>query len=297
MEATTVSGARIGPARRSRGLFRDAWGRLRRNPPAMVGLFLIVSLVMLGVFADLIAPYDPLAGRLADRLQLPSAEHLMGTDLQGRDVFSRMLFGARVSLMAGVVAVAVGFLVGGCLGAIAGVFGGWLDPIIMRFMDTLLAVPSVLLAIGVVAWLGRGLGQVMLAVGITYTPVFARLLRGSILSLREIDYVIAARSAGASRMRILVRHMLPNALTPMIVQGTLSLGTAIVTVTALGFLGLGPPDPRTAEWGVMLTDSIRFLRIAPYLLFFPGAAIVLAVIGFNLLGDGVREALDPRQRR
>ncbi len=164
-------------------------------------------------------------------------------------------------------------------------------------MDTLLAIPSILLAIGIVAWLGRGLPQVMLAVGITYTPVFARLLRGSILSLREADYVIAARSTGASRKRLLLRHMLPNAITPMIVQGTLSLGTAIVTVASLGFLGLGPPDPRTAEWGAMLTDSTKYLREAPFLLFFPGAAIVLTVIGFNLLGDGVRESLDPRQRR
>lgn len=167
----------------------------------------------------------------------------------------------------------------------------------MRVTDVFLAVPGILLAIGIVAWLGQGFIQVMLAVGISYAPIFARLLRGSLLSLREADYVVAARSIGASPSRLLLRHMLPNALTPLIVQTTLSLATAIIDVAGLGFLGLGPGDPRIAEWGEMLTDSARFLQSAPYLIFFPGAAIVITAIGFNLLGDGLREALDPRLRR
>jgi peptide/nickel transport system permease protein len=167
----------------------------------------------------------------------------------------------------------------------------------MRVTDVLLAVPGILLAIGIVAWLGHGEIQIMLAVGVSYTPIFARLLRGSLLNLREADYVTAARSIGASPARILLRHMLPNALTPLIVQATLALATAIIDVAGLGFLGLGPGDPRVAEWGEMLTDAARFLQSAPYLIFFPGAAIVVSAIGFNLLGDGLREALDPRLKR
>ena len=167
----------------------------------------------------------------------------------------------------------------------------------MRLIDVLLAVPGILLAIGIVAWLGHGELQIMLAVGVSYSPIFARLLRGSLLALRESDYVIAARSMGASPLRILLRHMLPNALTPLIVQATLAAATAIIDVAGLGFLGLGPGDPRVAEWGEMLTDSSRFLQSAPYLIFFPGAAIVISAVGFNLLGDGLREALDPRLKR
>jgi peptide/nickel transport system permease protein len=284
-------------ARVSRGLWRDAFSRLIRNGPALVGLFFIAVFVLAAVFAPLIASGDPVAGNLADRLKVPGGAHLMGTDLQGRDEFTRILYGARVSLMVGVVSVLMGLVMGGLVGAAAGAVGGKVDNILMRVVDVLLAIPGILLAIGIVAWLDRGLPQIMLAVAATNAPIFARILRGSLLANREVDYVNAARSIGASKMRILVRHMLPNSLTSLIVAATLALATAIIDVAGLGFLGLGPPDPRTPEWGTMLTDATQFLRIAPYLIFFPGLAIVISAIGFNLLGDGLRESLDPRLKR
>ncbi len=284
-------------SRASRGLWRDAFRRLLHNRPALLGLAIIAVFALAAILAPVIAPGDPLAGTLADRIKPPSAAHLMGTDLQGRDVFTRVLYGARISLLVGVVSVLMGVAMGGTLGAIAGAFGGRVDTVLMRVVDVLLAIPGILLAIGVVVWLDRGLLQIMFAVALTNAPIFARLLRGSMLALRESDYVIAARSIGAPTRRILFRHMLPNALTPVIVAATLALATAIIDVAGLGFLGLGPPDPRTAEWGTMLTDATSFYRQAPWIIFFTGAAISLTAIGFNLVGDGLREALDPRLRR
>ena len=283
--------------RASRGLWRDAASRLMRNGPAIVGLVCIAVFVIGAIFAPLIARYDPTAQNLAVARQGPSLTHLMGTDLLGRDEFSRVLYGARISLLVGVVAVLFGLLFGVSIGALAGGAGGTIDAVLMRVVDVLLAIPGILLAIGIVAMLGQGELQIMLAVGVAYTPTFARLLRGSLLALRDADFVTAARSMGASPVRILLRHMLPNALTTLIVQATLALATAIIDVAGLGFLGLGPGDPRVAEWGEMLTDSARFLQNAPYLIFFPGAAIVISAIGFNLLGDGLRESLDPRLKR
>jgi peptide/nickel transport system permease protein len=283
--------------RASRGLWRDALSRLLRNGPAIVGLVLIAIFVVGALFAPVIAPYDPTFGVLADNMKGPSLAHLMGTDLLGRDEFSRVLYGARISLTVGIVAVVCGLAFGMVVGAVAGGVGGVLDAVLMRMVDVLLAVPGILLAIAIVAWLGHGEIQIILAVGISYAPMFARLLRGSLLALRETDFVIAARSMGASTPRILLRHMMPNALTPMIVQATLALATAIIDVAGLGFLGLGPGDPRIAEWGEMLTDASRFLQNAPYLIFFPGAAITISAIGFNLLGDGLRESIDPRLKR
>jgi peptide/nickel transport system permease protein len=286
-----------GEERASRGLWRDAFGRLLRNGPAMVGLVLITIFVLTAVLAPLIAPYGPLEGGLADRLQPPSAEHLLGTDLQGRDELSRILYGARVSLFVAVGSVILALIMGSTIGAAAGALGGKVDNVLMRIVDVLLAIPGILLAIGLVAFLGRGLPQIMLAVAVTNTPIFARILRGSLLANREVDYVNAARSLGAGRMRILSRHLLPNSLTALIVAATLAGATAIIDVAGLGFLGLGPPDPRTPEWGTMLTDSTKFLRQAPWLIFFPGLAIVISAIGFNLVGDGLRESLDPRLKR
>ncbi len=298
MTTTTIDEARRrSDERASRGLWRDALVRLTRNGPALVGMFFITVFVGAAVLAPVIAPYGPLEGTLADRLLVPSATHLMGTDLQGRDEFSRILYGARVSLLVGVGAVVVALILGGILGSLAGAAGGKVDNIVMRIVDVMLAIPGILLAIGIVAWLDRGLPQIVLAVAATNAPIFARILRGSLLANREVDYVNAARSLGASRMRILFRHMLPNSLTALIVAATLALATAIIDVAGLGFLGLGPPDPRTPEWGTMLTDSTQFLRVAPYLIFFPGLAIVISAIGFNLLGDGLRESLDPRLKR
>jgi peptide/nickel transport system permease protein len=297
--ATSVTAAEqivIAP-RASRGLWRDALARLLRNGPALFGLILIAIFVLAAVLAPIVAPYDPNDVRLAPSLQGPTAAHLAGVDKLGRDELSRVLYGAQISLYVGVVSVVMGLVMGGVVGALAGGIGGVVDSVLMRIVDVLLAIPGILLAIGIVAWLDRGLIQIMLAVAATNAPIFARLLRGSLLALREADFVTAARSIGATGPRLLLRHLLPNALTPLIVAATLALATAIIDVAGLGFLGLGPPDPRTAEWGTMLTDARSFLQRAPHLLLFPGLAISISAIGFNLLGDGLRESLDPRMKR
>jgi peptide/nickel transport system permease protein len=282
------------------GLWRDAWRRLRRNPGALVGFALVGLFVFVAVFAPLIAPYDPLEQDLpaleGSCCPGPSAEHLFGLDALGRDEFSRVVYGARYSLVIGVVSVAVGLSLGLLLGAIAGYFGRYADTAIMRLMDIWLAIPGLLLAIGIVAMLGPGLLQIMIAVGATQVPIFARLLRGSVLAQRENDFVLAARAIGVPRRTILGSHILPNAISPVIVQGTLALATAIIDVAGLGFLGLGPQDPSTPEWGTMLTDTTRYLQTAPHLAIIPGVAIILTVLGFNLIGDGLREALDPKMR-
>jgi peptide/nickel transport system permease protein len=282
------------------GLWRDAWQRLRRNPGAVVGFVLVGLFVVVALFAPLIAPEDPLSRDLS-RLggsccPGPSADHWFGIDDLGRDEFSRVVYGARYSLLIGIVAVAVGLSFGLVLGAIAGYIGGIVDSVLMRLMDIMLSIPGLLLAIGIVAALGPGLTQIMIAVGATQIPIFARLLRGSILAQRENDFVLAARAVGVPRRTILASHILPNAISPVIVQGTLALATAIIDVAGLGFLGLGPQDPATPEWGTMLTDTTRYLQTAPHLAIFPGVAIVLSVLGFNLIGDGLREALDPKLR-
>ncbi|HXF98653.1 MAG TPA: ABC transporter permease [Gaiellaceae bacterium] len=282
------------------GLWADAWSRLRRNPGALVGFFLVGVFVVVAVFAPWIAPYDPREQNLALLAQGccpgPSAEHWFGVDQLGRDEFSRIVYGARFSLVIGVVAVAVGFSVGLVLGAIAGYAGGVVDSLIMRLMDIMLSIPGLLFAIGLVAALGPGLWQIMVAVGVVNIPVFARLLRGSVLAQKENDFVLAARAVGAPRRTILFAHILPNAISPVIVQGTLAMATAIIDVAGLGFLGLGPQDPGTPEWGTMLTEVDRYLQSAPHLAIIPGAAIVVSVLGFNLIGDGLREALDPKLR-
>jgi peptide/nickel transport system permease protein len=282
------------------GLWREAWVRLRRNPGAIAGFFLVCVFVVAAVFAPLLAPFPPRAQDLSLLREGccpgPSAEHWFGVDALGRDEFSRILYGARFSLLIGVVSVSVGLSVGLLLGSIAGYLGGLVDSLIMRLMDVMLSIPGLLLAIGIVAMLGPGLTQIMIAVGATQIPIFARLLRGSILAQKENDFVLAARSVGVPRRTILAAHILPNAISPVIVQGTLALATAIIDVAGLGFLGLGPQDPSTPEWGTMLTDTTRYLQTAPHLAIIPGVAIVFSVLGFNLIGDGLREALDPRFR-
>jgi peptide/nickel transport system permease protein len=290
-----IQGVPIDPT--TTGFWRGALTRLLRNRPALVGLVFITAFLFVAILAPLIAPANPEVGHLADGLQTPSRIHLMGTDLVGRDELSRVIWGARLSLQVAIVSVLIALVVGGLVGAIAGAAAGLVDATLMRVVDVLLAIPGLLLAIGIVAWLGQGLLQIMLAIALTLSPAFARLLRGSLLALRNADFVTAARTVGVKPVRILVRHMLPNALTPLIVQATLALGTAVIDVAGLGFLGLGPPDPRIAEWGTMLNDATTYLRAAPYLVFFPAGAIVIASVGFNLLGDGLREALDPRLRR
>ncbi|HEX7172061.1 MAG TPA: ABC transporter permease [Candidatus Limnocylindria bacterium] len=279
------------------GLWADAFRRMRRSPAAIIGGSIVGFFVLMAIFAPFIAPYDPTRGNLADSYLPPSPDHWFGTNIQGQDVFSRIVFGSRLTLGIAVLSVAIGVSVGAFFGALAGYFRGWVDAVIMRAVDIMLSIPGLLLAIGVVTFLGRGVVQIAMAIAIVNVPIFARLLRSSLLGLREADYVVAARSVGVRGPTLLVRHMLPNAIGPLIVQGTLALATAVVDAAALGFLGLGPPDPRTPEWGTMLTDTYRNLNQAVWLAFFPGIAIVLSVLGFNLLGDGMREALDPKLRR
>jgi ABC-type dipeptide/oligopeptide/nickel transport system permease subunit len=280
------------------GLWSEAWKRLRTNTGAIVGFVLVGLFVLLAIFAPLIAPYGPreVVAPLTDAFQSPSRDHWAGLDQQSRDELSRIIYGARFSLLVGVVSVVVGLSIGLVLGAVAGYFGSFADSVIMRAMDVMLSIPSLLLAIGIVAVLGPGFFQIMIAVGVVQIPIFARLLRGSVLAQKENDFVLAARSVGVPRRTILASHILPNAVSPLIVQGTLAMATAIIEVAGIGFLGLGPPDPGTPEWGTMLSDVNRYFQSGPHLAIAPGVAIVLAVLGFNLIGDGLREALDPKLR-
>jgi peptide/nickel transport system permease protein len=283
------------------GMWREASRRLVRNPAAILGGVLVIIFVIAAVFAPLIAPYGPLDQNLS-LLKAggippgPSAHHILGVDLVGRDVFSRIVYGARYSLLIGVVSVSIGLSIGLVLGSVAGYLGGFVDSTIMRCMDVMLAIPGLLFAIGIVALLQPGLYQVMIAVGVVNIPIFARLLRASVLAQRENDFVLAARAVGVRRRAILFSHILPNAISPVLVQGTLAMATAIIDVAGLGFLGLGPQDPSTPEWGTMLTDVNDYLQAAPFLAIVPGVAIILSVLGFNLIGDGLREALDPKLR-
>jgi peptide/nickel transport system permease protein len=282
---------------RAVGLWADAFRRMRRSPAAIVGGTLVTVFVLVAIFAPFLAPYDPTQGTLSESFLPPGPDHWFGTNIQGQDMYSRIVFGSRLTLGIAVLSVSIGVTIGAFFGALAGYFRGWVDAVIMRGVDIMLSIPGLLFAIAVVTFLGRGVVQISIAIAVVNIPIFARLLRGSLLALRDADYVIAARSVGVNGGTILLRHMLPNALGPLIVQATLALATAVVDAAALGFLGLGPPDPRTPEWGTMLSDTYRYLNQAIWLAFFPGIAIVLSVLGFNLLGDGMREALDPRLRR
>jgi len=282
------------------GLWHDAVQRLRRSPAAIVGAVMIAILLFLAIFAPLIAPYSPTEQNLdaiaAGCCPGPSREHLLGVDDLGRDELSRLIYGARYSLLIGVVAVTIGLSMGLLLGAVAGYFRRADNPI-MRLMDIMLAIPGFLMAIGIVALFGQGgLLQVMIAIGVVNIPIFTRLMRGSIIAQRDNDYVLAARSVGVPNRKILGSHIVPNAISPVIVAATLALATAIIDAAGLGFLGLGPQDPATPEWGTMLTNTVRYLQTAPFLAIFPGIAIVIAVMGFNLIGDALRETLDPKLR-
>jgi len=269
------------------------WRRLRQNNLARVGLSIVVFFVLIAVFASVLSPYSPIDQTLVDRLKPPSSEHPFGTDNLGRDVMSRVLYGARISLVVGVTSVLLGLVFGTALGLASGYFGGWTDSVTMRGMDIMLAFPATLLAIAIVAARGPGLTNTMVAVGIVQIPIYARIVRGTVLSVKQREYVTAVQALGGGHIRSMARHVLPNSLSPIIVAATLGFGTAVIEAAALGFLGLGaqPPDP---EWGAMLSDGYRYLVNAPWALFFPGGAIMLTVLGFNLLGDGLRDALDPR---
>jgi ABC-type dipeptide/oligopeptide/nickel transport system permease subunit len=274
---------------------RTVWASFRRNVPALIGLAILVVFLVLAVAAPLITPYDPIKQDLSHARLAPSLQHLFGTDNLGRDIFTRIVYGARISLVIGLLAVAVGLLVGVPLGLVSGYYGRWIDILVQRLADVMLAFPPFLLALAMVAALGIGVRNVVIAVGVSVIPVFIRLTRGSALTIRGQGYVEAARAENAGNMYIIVRHVLPNALAPVIVQATLSLGITILTASGLGFLGVGVQQP-TPEWGSMLGDARNYIFSDPTMAMFPGFAIVLSVLAFNLIGDGLRDALDPRLR-
>lgn len=274
-------------------MFSLFWKSLRRQPLALTGGGLLVLLATAALLAPLLAPADPLAQNLYHRLQPPGWAHLLGTDEFGRDIFSRVLYGARISLRLGLLAISAALGAGTLLGLLAGYRGGWADTLIMRLMDLMLAFPSILLAITIVAVIGPGIDNVMVAVSIVLIPQYARLVRAAVLSIRELNYVEAARALGASDPHILVKAILPNCLVLLIVQSTLSLATAMLDAAGLSFLGLGAQPP-TPEWGAMLSGGRDLLLRAPWVMAFPGLAIFAAALGLNLFGDGLRDALDPR---
>lgn len=285
--------SRAAPKKRSQWL--EVWQRLKRNKMAMLGLVILSIVVFAAIFAGVIADYETvaIAQNLGDRLQGPSAQYWLGTDEFGRDIFARLIHGARVSLLVGVLSVGISIIIGGAMGAIAGYYGGRLDDIIMRVMDIFLAVPSILLAIAIVSALGASLMNLMLAIAISNIPTFARVVRASVLSIRDQEFIEAAHAIGASDARIIFRHIIPNSLAPVIVQGALGVAIAILSTAGLSFIGLGiqPPEP---EWGSMLAGGRQYLRHAWHVTTFPGLAIMITILALNLLGDGLRDALDPR---
>lgn len=269
--------------------------RLKRNKLAMFGLFLLAAMIIISICADFIADYDKLVigQNIKERLQPPSSSHWFGTDHFGRDIFARIVHGSRISLSLSIIAMIFAVAAGAIIGAIAGYYGGRTDDIIMRLMDILLSIPPMLMSISIVAALGQSMVNLLIALGIAYVPVFARVIRSSILSVKGQEFIEAAKACGTSDARIILKHIIPNAIGPIIVQATLAMGSVILIISSLSFMGLGvkPPAP---EWGTMLYEGRDFLRQAPYLTLFPGAAITIAVISLNLLGDGLRDALDPR---
>ncbi len=285
---------------------REALRRLFHHRSAQVGMVILAIMVLIAIFAPLLAPYDPTA--ILDNVKRRAApcvhllgcaanqpEHIFGIDGNSRDLFSRVLFGSQLSLQIGFTTVTFAIIIGGLIGAVAAYAGGWLDNVLMRSMDVLLAFPSLLLAIAIVSVLGTGLINALLAIGIVAIPRYARLVRGTVLQVRELEYVQASRALGGSGLHVLFMRIMPNAITPLIVQGTLGIAGAILDAAALSFLGLGAQPP-TPEWGLMLGEERNSIFNAPHLVFFPGLAIMLTVLAFNLLGDGLRDALDPRLR-
>jgi peptide/nickel transport system permease protein len=301
---TTTASGPPAPLEQGSSLWADAFRRLRRNPQAIAGAVIVLVFVLVAILAPLLAPYaaTALPGQREIRPTLipgigDIAGFPLGLDRFGGDVLSKLIWGARASLIIGLVSTALGLAGGMLLGLLAGAFGGWVDNVIMRFVDILLSVPNLLLAVSIAAILGQGPLAIMIAIGASQVPIFARLLRSSMLQQRSADYVLAAQTLGLSRRTITMSHVLPNSLGPVIVQGTLSLATAVVDAAALSFLGLGGGRPETAEWGRMLTYAQAELSIAPQLAFLPGICIAITALGFTLFGEALREALDPRGRR
>lgn len=279
------------------GFWAESWYQLTRNRIAMAGLITIAIFALMAIFAPLITSKDPLEQTISARMTAPFTDgYILGTDDLGRDILSRIIYGGRISLIIGVVSVGISLLLGMTLGIIAGYFGGWIDKVIMRVIDIMLAFPYILLTIVIVAILGPSLFNAMVAIGISQMPRYARVIRASVMAERELDYVLAERALGTGNMELMFRSILPNALAPTIVQATLGIGEAILSSAGLSFLGLGAQPP-TPEWGLMIASSKQFITSAWWIVTLPGIAILLAILGFNLLGDGLRDILDPRLRQ
>lgn len=276
--------------------YKTVWKRLRKNKAAVVGGALILLFIGVALIGPLLTTYDPMKVDLINKLKKPSAEHWFGTDNYGRDIFTRIIHGAALTLKVGFLSVFLGGAVGVVLGIVSGYYGGKIDTIIMRVMDVLLAFPGILLALAIVSVLGGSLTNVIIAVSIFSVPAFARIVRGSTLSVRKLEYVDAVRALGATDFRIIFKHILPNVMSPIIVQATLRIATAVLTASGLSFLGLGAPPPEP-EWGAMLNDGRQYMSNAPHIILFPGIMIVLVVLAFNIFGDGLRDALDPKMKK
>ncbi|MBQ6842547.1 MAG: ABC transporter permease [Firmicutes bacterium] len=280
---------------KKRSQAQEVWMRLKKNKQAMAGLFVFIVICIIAISAPLFIDYDTqvVQQNIPNKIKPPSAEHPLGTDALGRDVMARLIYGARISLTIGLITAISALTIGGLIGAVAGFYGGKLDDILMRIMDIFLSLPSMLLAIAVIASLGSGITNIMIAVAVSYIPYYARIIRSSVLSIRNKEYIESARAIGTSDFRIIMKHIIPNAIGPVIVQATLGVGEIIISAAGLSFLGLGiePPLP---EWGKMLSEGKEVIRSSPYLVIFPGLCIMTTVLSLNLLGDGLRDALDPR---
>lgn len=301
----------VNAGEKGESLWKEAFKRLRHNPIALIGAGILLLFVLIAIIGPFFVPHDPKdthwineVSAAQNRIPGPSAQHWLGIDHNGRDEFSRMIVGAQNTLLVGVVSTSIGLVFGCLLGGLSGAAfglggkrGRQLDNVLMRFVDMLLAMPGLLLAVSIVAILGPSLTTVMIAVGVVAVPTFARLLRGSMLSQSNAEYVVAATSLGVSRPKIAVSHILPNSIAPVIVQATLTLATAIIEAAGLSFLGLGNPDPSVPEWGTMLNDALQVFEFAPRLAAFPALAIIITALGFTLLGEAMREALDPKLRK
>ena len=288
-----VKAAEAPKRNKKRSQWRDVWIRLCRNKLAMVAMVVVILLVLMAVFAEVIAPYDYSAIDPINKMQYPNAEHWLGTDNLGRDLLSRVIYGGRVSLLVAVMAVAIALISGSLLGATAAYFGGLYETIVMRAMDIVMAIPGFLLAVSISASLGGGVWQTALAISIGAIPSYARIMRASVLTIKDQEYVEAARAGGASDLRIIVKHIIPNTLSPIIVESTLRIGACIMQISSLSFIGLGVTPP-TPEWGSIMNAGREYLRDFYPIVTFPGIMIMITLFGFNLFGDGLRDALDPR---
>ncbi|NLW39492.1 MAG: ABC transporter permease [Tissierellia bacterium] len=281
---------------KSNSQLMGVWIRLKKNRLAIFGLVILILLILMAIFADILAPYGYDEQNLQNTFQTPNLEHPFGTDEFGRDILSRIIYGSRISLQVGIIAVGIAVIIGGFLGAVAGYFSGKVDNIIMRCMDVLLSIPQMLLAISIVAALGNSLANLMIAVGVSSIPQYARIVRASVISIKNQEFVESAKATGSNDLRIIFKHVIPNCLAPVIVQATLGIGLAILTAAGLSFIGLGIKPP-TPEWGAMLSGGRMYIRDYPHLTLFPGIAIVVTIFAFNVLGDGLRDALDPKLKQ